>query len=38
MDDEEGLENCVIALKKIAPYARRKKVTVCLELLNSPRS
>jgi hydroxypyruvate isomerase len=35
MDDQEGLANCVIALKRIAPYAERKKVTVCLELLNS---
>ena len=35
MDDEEGLANCVIGLKKIAPYAEKKKVTVCLELLNS---
>lgn len=35
MDDEEGLENCVIGLKKIAPYAEKKKITVCLELLNS---
>jgi len=35
MDDEEGLKNCVIGLKKIAPYAERKKITVCLELLNS---
>jgi hydroxypyruvate isomerase len=35
MDDQEGLKNCVIALKKIAPYAERKSVTVCLELLNS---
>ena len=35
MDDEEGLTNCVIGLKKIAPYAEKKKVTVCLELLNS---
>ena len=35
MDDEEGLKNCVIGLKKIAGYAERKKVTVCLELLNS---
>lgn len=35
MDDHEGLKNCVIALKKIAPYAERKKVRVCLELLNS---
>ena len=35
MDDAEGLKNCVIGLKKIAPYAEKKKVTVCLELLNS---
>jgi hydroxypyruvate isomerase len=35
MDDEEGLDNCVTGLKKIAPYAEKKKVTVCLELLNS---
>ena len=35
MDDQEGLKNCVIGLKKIAGYAERKKVTVCLELLNS---
>jgi hydroxypyruvate isomerase len=35
MDDQEGLKNCVIALKKIAPYAEQKKVTVCLEFLNS---
>jgi len=35
MDDEEGLKNCVAALKKIAPYAEKRKITVCLELLNS---
>jgi hydroxypyruvate isomerase len=35
MDDEEGLKNCVTALKQIAPYAEKKKVTVCLEFLNS---
>jgi hydroxypyruvate isomerase len=35
MDDAEGLRNCVIGLKKIAGYAERKKVTICLELLNS---
>jgi hydroxypyruvate isomerase len=35
MDDDEGLENCVIGLKKIAGYAEREKVTICLELLNS---
>ncbi len=35
MDDEEGLKNCVIGLKKIAGYAEKKKVTICLEYLNS---
>jgi hydroxypyruvate isomerase len=35
MDDEEGLKNCVTALKSVAGQAERKKVTVCLELLNS---
>lgn len=35
MDDEEGLKNCVVGLKKIAGYAEQKKVTVCLEYLNS---
>ncbi len=35
MDDEEGLENCVAGLKRIAGYAEKMGVTVCLELLNS---
>ena len=35
MDSEQGLENCVVALKKVAPHAEAKKVTVCLEFLNS---
>lgn len=35
MDDREGLDNCATGLKKIAPYAEKKKVTVCLEYLNS---
>ena len=35
MDDAEGLKNCVAGLKKIAPYAEEKKITVCLEYLNS---
>jgi hydroxypyruvate isomerase len=35
MDDEEGLHNCVTGLKKIAGYAEKKRVTICLELLNS---
>jgi hydroxypyruvate isomerase len=35
MDDEEGLKNCVAGLKQIAGYAEKKKITVCLEFLNS---
>ncbi len=35
MDDEEGLKNCVAGLKKIAGYAEKNNVTVCLEFLNS---
>jgi hydroxypyruvate isomerase len=35
LDDEEGLKNCVAGLKRIAGYAEQKKVTVCLEFLNS---
>jgi hydroxypyruvate isomerase len=35
MSDEEGLENCAKALRRIAPHAERKGVTLCLELLNS---
>ncbi len=35
MDDQQGLENAVTALKQVAGYAEQKKVTICLELLNS---
>jgi hydroxypyruvate isomerase len=35
MDKQQGLEQCVVALKKIAPYAEAKKVTICMEFLNS---
>ncbi len=35
MSDEEGLENCVKGLQRLAPIAEKHKVTVCLELLNS---
>jgi hydroxypyruvate isomerase len=38
MSDEQGLENCAIGLKRIAPIAEKHKVTVCMELLNSKRS
>lgn len=35
MSDEQGLENCVLGLKRIAPLAEKHKVTVIMELLNS---
>src|SRR5262245_21320685 len=38
MSNEQGLENCAIALKRIAPIAEKHKVTVCMELLNSKRT
>jgi hydroxypyruvate isomerase len=35
MADDEGLENCLIGLKKVAGFAEEKKVTICMEGLNS---
>ncbi len=35
MSNEQGLENCVKGLKRLAPIAEKNKVTVCVELLNS---
>ena len=35
MPDDEGLENCVIGLKGIVGFAEEKKVTLCMEGLNS---
>jgi len=35
MPDDVGVDNSVIALKKIAGYAEKKGVTICLEYLNS---
>jgi hydroxypyruvate isomerase len=35
MSDEEGLENCLIGLKKVMPMAEDKGLLVCMELLNS---
>jgi hydroxypyruvate isomerase len=35
MADDEGLKNCAEGLKKIAGYAEEKKVTLCIEYLNS---
>ncbi len=35
MPDDVGIENTVTALKQIAGYAEKKKVTICIEYLNS---
>ena len=35
LSDEQGLENCVKGLKRLAPIAEKHNVTVILELLNS---
>jgi hydroxypyruvate isomerase len=33
--DDVGIENCVTGYKKIISHAEKKKVTLCLEILNS---
>ncbi len=38
ISDEEGLANCVEAIKQIVGYAEEKKITLCMELLNSKRN
>jgi len=35
ISDEEGMQNMVEGLKKIAGHAEKKRVTLCLEMLNS---
>jgi hydroxypyruvate isomerase len=35
ISDEEGIRNCVSGYKKIIGYAEEKKVSLCLEMLNS---
>jgi len=35
MDDELGLANCAAALRQIVGEAEKRRVTVCMELLNS---
>ena len=34
-DDQEGMDVCAEALKKVVGLAEEKKVTICMELLNS---
>jgi hydroxypyruvate isomerase len=36
--DDKGLDNCEAGLKRILPLAEKRKVTLCMELLNSKRS
>jgi hydroxypyruvate isomerase len=35
LDDEKGIENCAIGLKRLMPIAEKHKVTLVMELLNS---
>jgi hydroxypyruvate isomerase len=35
LDDEKGIENCAVGLKRLMPIAEKHKVTVVMELLNS---
>ncbi len=35
LDDEKGIENCAIGLKRLMPIAEKYKVTIAMELLNS---
>jgi len=38
LTDEEGLDNCAVALKQVVGLAEKKKITLCMELLNSKRN
>jgi len=35
MDDQQGLENCAVGLKRLMAAAEKNKVTISMELLNS---
>src|SRR5688572_18799250 len=35
LDDEKGIENCALGLKRIMASAEKQKVTIVMELLNS---
>lgn len=35
LDDEKGIENCAIGIKRLLPIAEKYKVTLVMELLNS---
>lgn len=38
LDDQKGLENCAVGLKRLTAFAEKHKVTLIMELLNSKRS
>lgn len=38
LDDQQGLENCALGLKRVLALAERRRVTLCMELLNSKRT
>ena len=38
LTDEQGQDNCAEALKQVAGLAEKKKITLCMELLNSKRN
>ncbi len=35
LDDQKGIENCAVGLKRLMPVAEKYKVTIVMELLNS---
>jgi hydroxypyruvate isomerase len=35
MDDQQGMENCLVGLKRILPIAEKRGITIVMELLNS---
>ena len=35
ISDEDGIKNCVAGYKRLVGYAEQKKVTICLEMLNT---
>jgi hydroxypyruvate isomerase len=35
MDDQQGLENCAVGLKRILPFAEKRGIVIQMELLNS---
>jgi hydroxypyruvate isomerase len=38
LNDEQGLVNCALGLKRVLPLAEKSRVTLCMELLNSKRT